>query len=110
MANLFPLLQSQAVKTPNAIYCSGQIPLTADGTFIEGSIADKTKQCIVNLEAVLKESGSAIQKVVKTTMYVIPESFITVSGCVRSPSSLSRESFVAWVPRAATASTPKTDS
>ncbi|KAH7358775.1 endoribonuclease L-PSP [Plectosphaerella cucumerina] len=67
----FPLgPYSQAVKTPNAIYCSGQIPLTADGTFIEGSIADKTKQCIVNLEAVLKESGSAIQKVVKTTIFL----------------------------------------
>ncbi|KAH6689104.1 Endoribonuclease L-PSP/chorismate mutase-like protein, partial [Plectosphaerella plurivora] len=67
----FPLgPYSQAVKTPNAIYLSGQIPLTADGTFIEGSIADKTKQCIVNLEAVLKESGSSISKVVKTTIFI----------------------------------------
>lgn len=67
------------MKTPNAIYCSGQIPLTPDGSFIEGSIADKTKQCIVNLEAVLKESGSSIQKVVKTTIFLSDMSHFAVS-------------------------------
>ncbi|KAG8406255.1 hypothetical protein J3459_019257 [Metarhizium acridum] len=48
---------SQAIKTPSAIYCSGQIPLTAEGTLVEGSITDQTKQCCQNLEAVLKEAG-----------------------------------------------------
>ncbi|CEJ85747.1 Putative Protein HMF1 [[Torrubiella] hemipterigena] len=61
---------SQAVKTPNAIYCSGAIPLTADGTIVEGSIADKTRQCCQNLDAVLKEAGSSIPKVVKTMIFI----------------------------------------
>ncbi|KAG5935877.1 hypothetical protein E4U53_000342 [Claviceps sorghi] len=61
---------SQAVKTPTAIYCSGQIPLTAEGTMVEGSIADKTKQCCQNLEAVLKEAGSSIPKVVKCNIFL----------------------------------------
>ncbi|KAG6020217.1 hypothetical protein E4U41_002918 [Claviceps citrina] len=61
---------SQAIKTPTAIYCSGQIPLTAEGTMVEGSIADKTKQCCQNLEAVLKEAGSSIAKVVKCNIFI----------------------------------------
>jgi len=67
----FPLgPYSQAVKTPTAIYCSGQIPLLADGTPVEGSIGDKTKQCCKNLEAVLKEAGSSIPKIVKVTIFL----------------------------------------
>ncbi|KAI3542711.1 endoribonuclease L-PSP [Colletotrichum abscissum] len=62
--------QSQAIKTPTAIYCSGQIPLTPEGTFVEGSIADKTKQCISNLKAVLVEAGSSIEKVVKVNIFL----------------------------------------
>ncbi|QUC18747.1 uncharacterized protein UV8b_02988 [Ustilaginoidea virens] len=61
---------SQAVKTPTAIYCSGQIPLKPDGTMVEGSIADKTTQCCQNLDAVLKEAGSSIPKVVKCNIFL----------------------------------------
>lgn len=61
---------SQAIKTPTAIYCSGQIPLTADGTMIEGSITDQTKQCCQNLEAVLKQAESSITKVVKCNIFL----------------------------------------
>ncbi|KAL2212348.1 protein HMF1 [Sarocladium strictum] len=61
---------SQAVKTPTAIYCSGQIPLTPDGTLIEGTIGEKTKQCCQNMEAVLKEAGSSLSKVVKCTIFI----------------------------------------
>ncbi|KAG6150730.1 hypothetical protein E4U37_005737 [Claviceps purpurea] len=61
---------SQAIKTPTAIYCSGQIPLTAEGTMVEGSISEKTNQCCQNLEAVLKEAGSSIAKVVKCNIFL----------------------------------------
>ncbi|KAF4819557.1 2-iminobutanoate/2-iminopropanoate deaminase [Colletotrichum fructicola] len=61
---------SQAVKTPTAIYCSGQIPLNPEGVLIEGNITQKTKQCISNLEAVLKEAGSSIAKVVKVNIFL----------------------------------------
>ncbi|UNI21168.1 hypothetical protein JDV02_007182 [Purpureocillium takamizusanense] len=61
---------SQATKTPTAIYCSGQIPLKPDGSRVEGSIADKTRQCCENLDAVLKEAGSSIPKVVKVNIFI----------------------------------------
>ncbi|OHE90814.1 endoribonuclease L-PSP [Colletotrichum orchidophilum] len=61
---------SQAIKTPTAIYCSGQIPLTPEGNLLEGTITDKTKQCITNLKAVLVEAGSSIEKVVKVNIFL----------------------------------------
>ncbi|KAG7119443.1 2-iminobutanoate/2-iminopropanoate deaminase like protein [Verticillium longisporum] len=56
---------SQAIKTPFAIFLSGQIPATPDGALVTGSITDKTRQIITNLRAVLTEAGSSIDKVVK---------------------------------------------
>ncbi|RDA85754.1 hypothetical protein CP532_4565 [Ophiocordyceps camponoti-leonardi (nom. inval.)] len=65
-----PPSKSQAIKTPTAIYCSGQIPLTPDGKRVEGSISDQTTQCCKNLEAVLTEAGSSIRKVVKCNIFL----------------------------------------
>lgn len=61
---------SQAIKTPFAIYCSGAIPLKADGTFVGNNITTQTTQCCENLKAVLAEAGSSIPKVVKTTIFI----------------------------------------
>ncbi|KAF4983263.1 hypothetical protein FZEAL_1301 [Fusarium zealandicum] len=61
---------SQAIKTPNMIYCSGQIPLTPQGELVQGSITEQTTQCCKNAQAVLEEAGSSISKVVKTTIFI----------------------------------------
>ncbi|KAF7587273.1 hypothetical protein BBP40_007490 [Aspergillus hancockii] len=60
----------QAVKTSTAVYLCGQIPVTADGNFVQGSIAEKTKQCLTNLPAVLTEAGSSLEKVVKVNVFL----------------------------------------
>lgn len=70
---------SQAIKTPSAIYCSGQIPLTAEGTFVQGTIQEKTGQCIKNLKAVLTEAGSSIEKVVKVNIFLADMDSFVVS-------------------------------
>lgn len=62
--------QSQAIKTPSAIYCSGQIPLDAEGNFVQGTIQEKTGACIKNLKAVLTAAGSGIEKVVKVNIFL----------------------------------------
>lgn len=64
------LQQSQAIKTPNMIYCSGQIPLTPEGELVEGSITAQTEQACKNAKAVLEEAGSELAKVVKTTIFI----------------------------------------
>ncbi|KAI1637369.1 Endoribonuclease L-PSP-domain-containing protein [Biscogniauxia mediterranea] len=61
---------SQAIKTPSAIYCSGQIPCDASGNLVEGTIGEKTAACINNLRAVLLAAGTSIQKVVKVNVFL----------------------------------------
>lgn len=61
---------SQAIKTGGMIYTSGQVALRADGSFNDGDIAAQTKQVFENLTAVLKEAGSKLDKVIKTTVFL----------------------------------------
>lgn len=61
---------SHAIKTPAAIYCSGQIPCDAEGNLVEGTIQQKTAACISNLKAVLTAAGSGIEKVVKVNVFI----------------------------------------
>jgi enamine deaminase RidA (YjgF/YER057c/UK114 family) len=53
--------------------------LTPDGTLIEGTIGEKTKQCCQNMEAVLKEAGSSLSKVVKCTIFISDMAHFAVS-------------------------------
>ncbi len=61
---------SQAVKVGNTVFTSGQIALKPNGEFLDGSIGEQTVQVLVNLAAVLEESGSSLKKIVKTTIYL----------------------------------------
>ncbi len=61
---------SQAMKTNNLIFCSGQIPLKPDGTMVEGGVKEQTKQVMENLKAVLETAGSNLDQIVKTTIYL----------------------------------------
>ncbi|QWC22909.1 RidA family protein [Bacillus haikouensis] len=61
---------SQGIVVNNLFYSSGQIPLTAEGSMIEGDIAVQTHQVFKNLEAVLKEAGASLETVVKATVFI----------------------------------------
>ncbi|RKF71294.1 2-iminobutanoate/2-iminopropanoate deaminase [Golovinomyces cichoracearum] len=64
---------SQAIKTANTIYCSGQIPCDKDGNILtleSSNISAMTEQCIRNLEAVLNAAGSRIDRVVKVNVFI----------------------------------------
>ena len=61
---------SQAVVSGGILYSSGQIPLTASGELVEGTIADQTHQVFSNLKAVLAEAGSSLGEVIKTTVFI----------------------------------------
>lgn len=83
---------SQAIKTPTAIYCSGQIPCDPEGNLIEGTIQEKTRQCINNLKAVLEEAGSSLEKVVKVNVFLADMGDFAVSApCFKT--QLVHESF-----------------
>lgn len=74
--------QSQAIKTPNMIYCSGQIPLTPEGEMVQG-ITEQTRQACKNVQAVVEAAGSSISKVVKTTVFISDMSYFAVSASAR---------------------------
>ncbi|MCI6336917.1 RidA family protein [Prevotella sp. P2-180] len=60
---------SQAIEANGFIYASGQLPINpATGAFPEGGIKEQTRQSLLNAQAILKEAGSDLNKVVKTTV------------------------------------------
>ena len=61
---------SQAITIDNLVFFSGQIPLTPAGALAEGDIADQTRQVLTNLKALLAASGSSLQQVLKTTVFL----------------------------------------
>ena len=60
---------SQAIEANGFIYASGQLPINpATGAFPEGGIKEQTRQSLLNAQAILKEAGSDLNKVVKATV------------------------------------------
>lgn len=63
---------SQAVKAGDFLFCSGQIPLDpASGEVVEGDVRVQTKRVMNNLVAVLKAGGASLDRVVKTTIFLV---------------------------------------
>lgn len=61
---------SQAIMTDSLIFCSGQIPLTPQGTLIEDDITLQTRQVLTNVKGLLEAAGSSLERVVKTTVFL----------------------------------------
>lgn len=62
---------SQAVKTGNLLYTSGQIPINpATGNVDAADITGQTEQVMQNLQAVLEAAGSSFDKAVKTLCFL----------------------------------------
>ena len=62
---------SQAIRANGFVFVSGQIPLDPkSGQIVEGGVAEQTGRVLANLEAVLKAAGSALDQVVRTTVYL----------------------------------------
>jgi 2-iminobutanoate/2-iminopropanoate deaminase len=61
---------SQGIAVGEMVFVSGQTPLRADGTLVEGSVAEQTEQCLKNVIEVLLAAGLTSDAVVKTTVYM----------------------------------------
>lgn len=62
---------SQGMVVGNLVFTSGQIPLNPETGVLEGNnITEQTHRVCKNLKAVLEESGSSLQKVVKTVCFL----------------------------------------
>ena len=62
---------SQAIRTGNLIYCSGQTPINPVTMKIEVSdVSQQTQRVIKNLEIVLGAAGLTLSHVIKTNVYL----------------------------------------
>ncbi len=62
---------SQAVIHNDILYCSGQIALIPESmNIVDGGIEEQTKQVMKNIEAILSEAGSSMNKVLKCSIFL----------------------------------------
>ncbi len=62
---------SQAIEVNGFVFASGQVPIDpATGEFVEGGIQEQTRQSLTNASNILKEAGTDLSHVVKTTVYL----------------------------------------
>lgn len=62
---------SQAIEINGFVFASGQIPIDpSTGKFVEGGIKEQTRQALTNASHILKEAGTDMSHVVKTTVYL----------------------------------------
>jgi 2-iminobutanoate/2-iminopropanoate deaminase len=62
---------SHAVVEDGFVFCSGQIPQDQQGSMVTGSITELTERVLANLSAVLQASGSGLDAVVRTNVYLV---------------------------------------
>jgi len=62
---------SQAIKAGDFVFVSGQLALAPGGSEMVGAtIGEQTEQVFDNLEAILTEAGSGLDRIVKTTVFL----------------------------------------
>lgn len=62
---------SQAIVAGNLVFVSGQLGMDpATNTFVDGGIAEQTRQALANIRAVLNAADCTMQNVVSCTVYM----------------------------------------
>ena len=62
---------SQAVKTGNLMFISGQIPLNPEtGDLVSGSIEDEANQVLNNIKSICEAAGNSLEDIVKITIFL----------------------------------------
>lgn len=65
------MFYSQAIVANQTVYLSGCIGIDKDTSqLVDGGVVPETIKTLENIEAILEAAGSAIEKVVKTTIFV----------------------------------------
>jgi 2-iminobutanoate/2-iminopropanoate deaminase len=61
-------IYSQATKAAGLVFVSGQTPTDpATGQVVGGTIQEQTRQCLMNVTAILEAAGSSLDKIVSAT-------------------------------------------
>lgn len=69
-----PPTYSQAVKAAGLVFVSGTAPADpATGAIVGSTIQEQTRQCLSNIQAILDEAGSSLDKIVSATVILADE-------------------------------------
>jgi 2-iminobutanoate/2-iminopropanoate deaminase len=76
---------SQAVKTGNLMFISGQIPLNPEtGDLVSGSIEDEANQVLKNIKSICEAAGNSLEDIVKITIFLTDlDNFATVNEVMK---------------------------
>lgn len=66
---------SQAIRTGNLIFVSGQLPIDAATGEMPSDIKAQTRRSIENIKAILTEEGATLDNVVKTIVFLADMSY-----------------------------------
>jgi 2-iminobutanoate/2-iminopropanoate deaminase len=63
---------SQAIRTSGLVFVSGQLALRpGESEMVGDTIGEQTEQIMTNLGAILEEAGSGLDRLVKTTVFLV---------------------------------------
>jgi len=62
---------SQAIVAGELVFTAGQLGLKPGDTAIEGDITQQTEQALANVQAILEEAGSSMDKLVKSSVFLV---------------------------------------
>jgi 2-iminobutanoate/2-iminopropanoate deaminase len=97
---------SSGVSAGHLVLVSAQLPLTADGTLVDGSPAEQARRCLDNLAHQLRSQGLGLDSVAELVVYAVDEEDVTaidaaVAEYFDEPRPARTVVGVAWVPRGA---------
>nr|WP_294903315.1 RidA family protein [uncultured Lacibacter sp.] len=61
---------SPGIVHNGTVYVSGQLPINEKGEPQTGSIEDEVRQCMKNIEIILKASGSDLHHILKVNVFI----------------------------------------
>ena len=61
---------SQAIRSGNLLFCSGQIPVDPETGIIPNGVKAQTEQALTNVKNLIAAAGSSIENVIKTTVFI----------------------------------------
>ena len=62
---------NQAIVAGELVFVAGQLGLKPGDTSVEGDIGRQTEQALANLAAILEAAGSSLEKLVKTSVFLV---------------------------------------
>ena len=62
---------NQAIVAGELVFTAGQLGLKPGDTAIEGDITAQTEQALANVAAILESAGSSMDKLVKTSVFLV---------------------------------------